>query len=86
MAETTKDKDTTDETPARGSRTPPQSDSAPAAEQFAVSDLIARSDGFLGQASYVVAAALHGRTADITLDDAQNAVATWLSEPVQKEA
>jgi hypothetical protein len=63
-----------------------QSDQTPAESgdevlTFPVDDLIARSSDYLGHSSHVVAGALHGRKADMSLDDARARINDFLEKP-----
>jgi hypothetical protein len=82
QAEATESPDATP--PARPRQRTAEAQQGP--DKYEVSDLIARSSGFLGQPSFVVAGALHGKTEDMTLDDARAAVKAYLSTPEKKEA
>lgn len=71
------------ETTADGGDQSPTSDGA---EVYPVADLIEQSVGFLGVQAHVAAGALHGRKADLTIDDAKARVDAWLKAPLTKEA
>lgn len=58
--------DANDQSPSRA-KAKAEDEAGP--DKFGVDDLIARATDFVGEDSHVVAAALHGQTKPVTLDD-----------------